>query len=98
MQERANKCKSGMQVSARRIFLLAAIFASIFPSGSLAFELSPPNPAAGEEVTITGRAEPKEDLTFQSSFTMYLPVTGGEYGYETDVLVPQKTPTASRYL
>jgi hypothetical protein len=90
MQERANKCKSGMQVSARRIFLLAAIFAFIFQSGSLAFELSPANPAAGEEVTITGRAEPEEDLTFQSSFTMYLPVTGGEYGYETAVLVPQK--------
>ena len=97
MQERADKCKSGMQVSVRRILFLAAVFVFIFLSGSLAFELSPANPSAGEEVKITGRAEPEEDLTFQSSFTMYLPVTGESMDTRQLSWSP-KSPTASRYL
>ncbi|MCX6674382.1 MAG: hypothetical protein NTY37_11465 [Methanothrix sp.] len=68
------------------IFILTAIFISV----GFAFELSPANPAPGQEVTLTGTAKPGEDLSFQSSFTMNLPVAGGEYVYETTVLVPQK--------
>ncbi|MCX6677693.1 MAG: hypothetical protein NTU95_07080 [Methanothrix sp.] len=66
------------------------ILTTIFISSGLAFELSPANPAPGQEMKITGTAQPGEDLTFQSSFTMNLPVAGGEYGYETTILVPQK--------
>ena len=68
------------------IFILTSIFISV----GFAFELSPANPAPGQEVTLNGMAKPGEDLTFQSSFTMNLPVAGGEYGYETTIQVPQK--------
>lgn len=74
----------------KRIFTLVAIFIIMAISVGLAFELSPENPTPGQEVILTGTAKPGEELTFQSSFTMDLPVTGGEYGYETTVQVPQK--------
>jgi hypothetical protein len=74
----------------KQIFTLVAIFIYLVISVGLAFELSPANPAPGQEVTLTGTAKPGEDLSFQSSFTMNLPVTGGEYGYETTIQVPQK--------
>ncbi len=70
-------------------FTLASILIVVISVG-LAFELSPENPASGQEVTLTGTAKPGEELSFQSSFTMNLPVTGGEYEYETIVQVPQK--------
>jgi hypothetical protein len=72
------------------IFPLVAIFTYLAISVGLAFELSPVNPAPGQEVTLTGMAKPGEELSFQSSFTMNLPVAGGEYEYETTVQVPQK--------
>ena len=74
----------------KQIFTLVAVFTYFVISVGLAFELSPANPAPGQEVTLTGTAKPGEELSFQSSFTMNLPVTGGEYGYETTIQVPQK--------
>ncbi len=74
----------------KQIFALVAIFTYFVISVGLAFELSPANPAPGQEVALTGTAKPGEELSFQSSFTMNLPVTGGEYGYETTIQVPQK--------
>lgn len=72
------------------IFPMVAIFIYLAIAVGLAFEISPTNPAPGQEVTITGMTKPGEELSFQSSFTMNLPVTGGEYGYETTIQVPQK--------
>lgn len=74
----------------KQIFALIAIIIYVVIPVGLAFELSPENPAPGQEVTLTGTGKPGEELSFQSSFTMNLPVTGGEYGYETTILVPQK--------
>jgi hypothetical protein len=74
----------------KQIFTLVVIFIYLVISVGLAFELSPANPAPGQEVTLTGTAKPGEELSFQSSFTMNLPVTGGDYGYETTIQVPQK--------
>lgn len=68
------------------VFILTSIFTSV----GFAFELSPTNPAPGQEVTLNGMAKPGEELTFQSSFTMNLSVAGDEYGYETTIQVPQK--------
>ncbi|MBN1235722.1 MAG: hypothetical protein JW999_06690 [Methanotrichaceae archaeon] len=82
---RAGRCQD-----AKWIFILAAVFIYIFISIGFAFELSPANPSPGQDVTLTGTAQPGEELSFQSSFTMNLPVTGGEYKYETTVEVPQK--------
>ena len=72
------------------IFPLVAIFIYLAISVGLAFELSPANPTPGQEVTLTGTAKPGEELSFQSSFTMNLPVAAGQYEYETTVEVPQK--------
>jgi hypothetical protein len=72
------------------IFALIAIIIYVVIPVGLAFELSPENPKPGQEVTLTGTGKPGEELSFRSSFTMNLPVTGGEYGYETTVQVPQK--------
>ncbi len=81
----------GRRVGAMKwIFALVAIFIYMAITVGLAFELSPANPTPGQEVTLTGTAKPGEELTFQSSFTMNLPVAGGEYGYETTVQVPKK--------
>jgi hypothetical protein len=74
----------------KRIFILMAFFIIMAISVGLAFDLSPVNPTPGQEVILTGTAKPLEELTFQSRFTMNLPVTEGEYGYETTVQVPQK--------
>ena len=41
-------------------------------------------------MVLTGVAKPGSQLSFQSSFTMNLPVTAGKYEYETTVEIPQK--------
>lgn len=74
----------------KRIFALGALLIFMAISAGFAFEISPENPAPGQTVTLSGTAQPGEELSFQSSFTMNLPVAGGEYGYETAVQVPQK--------
>ncbi len=72
------------------ILIPIAFFIFMAISVSLAFDLSPANPTPGQEVILTGTAKPMEELTFQSRFVMNLPVTEGEYEYETTVQVPQK--------
>ena len=41
-------------------------------------------------MVLTGVAKPGSQLSFQSSFTMNLPVTAGKYEYEATVEIPQK--------
>lgn len=48
------------------------------------------NPGPGEEIAISGIADPNEEVRLHSSFQMDLPVTGGKYEYETSVEIPQK--------
>ncbi len=71
-------------------FILVTIFVSIFISPGLSFELTPANIKPGEEMVLTGIAKPGSQLSFQSSFTMNLPVTAGKYEYEATVEIPQK--------
>jgi hypothetical protein len=71
-------------------FILATILFSIFVSPGLSFDLSPANIKPGEEMVLTGIAKPGSQLSFQSSFTMNLPVTAGKYEYEASVEIPQK--------
>jgi len=62
----------------------------LFASHGLAFDITPTNPMPGQEITISGAAKPGEALTFESSFVMNLPISGGQYEYETTIQVPQK--------
>jgi hypothetical protein len=55
-----------------------------------AFEVSPANPGAGEEIVIEGTAAPNEEVRLRSSFQMDLPTASGQYEYETRVEIPQK--------
>ncbi|HWQ18466.1 MAG TPA: hypothetical protein VN455_01725 [Methanotrichaceae archaeon] len=56
-----------------------------------AFEVSPSNPNPGDQIVITGAASPGQDLKFQSSFKMVLPVDAGRYEYEaSSIEIPQK--------
>lgn len=71
-------------------FILATIFVSVFIYPGHSFELSPASVSPGQEVLLTGVAKPGSQLSFQSSFTMNLPVTAGKYEYETTVEIPQK--------
>lgn len=71
-------------------FILVTIFVSIFVSPGLSFELTPANIKPGDEMVLTGIAKPGSELSFQSSFTMNLPVTAGKYEYEATVEIPQK--------
>jgi len=70
----------------------AIIVLTIFILVSLcsAFDLSPSNPSSGDRITLSGSASPGELLSFRSSFSMNLPVSGGQYEYETAVEIPQK--------
>jgi hypothetical protein len=45
---------------------------------------------SGSTVSVTGSASPGEQVSMRSSFTMNLPVSGGQYEYETSVQVPQE--------
>ena len=71
-------------------FILVTIFVSIFISPGFSFELSPANIKPGQEMVLTGITKPGSQLSFQSSFTMNLPVTAGKYEYEATVEIPQK--------
>ena len=71
-------------------FILVTIFVSIFISLGLSFELSPSSIKPGQEIVLTGITKPGSQLSFQSSFTMNLPVTAGKYEYEATVEIPQK--------
>ncbi|VVB66921.1 Uncharacterised protein [uncultured archaeon] len=71
-----------------RAIIVLAIF--IFASLCAAFDLSPANPNSGDRITLSGSASPGERLSFHSSFSMDLPVTGGQYEYTTAVEIPRK--------
>ncbi len=55
-----------------------------------AFDLSPSHPASGDKITLTGSANPGEQVSFRSSFSLNLPVKGGQYEYETSLQIPEK--------
>jgi len=55
-----------------------------------AFDISPSNPHPGDKITITGTATPGAEVNFKCSFAMDLPVSNGQYEYETSVEIPQK--------
>jgi hypothetical protein len=56
----------------------------------MAFQITPANPEPGEQIILDETAGPGEEVSFQSSFSMNLPVSNGQYEYETRVEVPQK--------
>lgn len=70
----------------RLSLVLAAV---IFISLCSGFDLSPINPNPGDSINLTGVASPGEQVSFRSSFSMKLPVSGGQYNYETKVEIPQ---------
>jgi len=45
---------------------------------------------SGSTVSVTGTASPGAQVSMRSSFTMNLPVSGGQYEYETSVEIPQE--------
>lgn len=69
--------------------LLFFLILAFLLSACSAFDLSPSNPKVGDKITITGIAAPGEQLNFRSSFSMDLPVSNGQYEYETKVVIPQ---------
>ena len=79
-----------LEVSGLKAIFFVFILIILFAPHSLAFEITPPNPMLGQEITISGKAKPGETLSFESSFVMNLPVSGGQYEYETTIQVPQK--------
>jgi len=71
--------------------LIAVLTILILASNACAFEISSNHPGPGETVTLTGNANPGQEVNFQTSFQMSLPVKSGRYEYEANsVDVPQK--------
>ncbi|MFB3764161.1 MAG: hypothetical protein ACE14P_02820 [Methanotrichaceae archaeon] len=68
---------------------LAFLILAFLASTCSAFDISPSNPQIGDKITITGTAVPGEQLNFRSGFSMDLPVSNGQYEYETSVEIPQ---------
>ncbi len=66
------------------------LFILISTSTCLAFDLSPLNLQPGDKITLTGTAAPGELVNIRSSFAMDLPISEGQYEYETSVEIPQK--------
>jgi len=73
-----------------RLALLPAALCLAFALPGLAFQVTPANPQPGQELLLEGTGSPGEEISFKSSFSMNLPVAGGQYEYETRVKVPQK--------
>ena len=90
MSERQVPRRADWLEAMKSAFILVTIFVSIFVSLGLSFELTPANIKPGDEMILTGIAKPDSQLSFQSSFTMNLPVTAGKYEYEATVEIPQK--------
>jgi hypothetical protein len=59
-------------------------------TSAAAFQVSPANPNPGDTLTITGTSSPSQEVTLRSSFSMDLPVSSGQYDYQTTVTIPQK--------
>lgn len=80
-----------MTKQALGLLVLALISISLAcTSLAFAFEVSSMNPGPGEEIAISGIADPNEEVRLHSSFQMDLPVAGSKYEYETNVEIPQK--------
>lgn len=80
--------KAGKGLSPAIMLNMVLIYMLISPA--LSFDLSSDSVTSGKKVVITGTGNPNSEHTFQSSFTMNLPVTSGRYSYETEVRVPKK--------
>lgn len=63
---------------------LSSALAGVMPVS--AFETT----ISGSMVRVTGTALPGEQVSLRSSFTMDLPVNGGQYEYEANVEIPQE--------
>ena len=71
--------------------ILAILIIIYLASIASAFEVSQSNPGQGDQIVITGTASPGENVKFQSSFKMVLPVDAGRYEYEASrIEIPQK--------
>jgi hypothetical protein len=71
--------------------ILAILLIIYLASIASAFDVSPPSPNPGDQIVITGTASPGQDLKFQSSFKLVLPVDAGRYEYEaSSIEIPQK--------
>lgn len=72
-----------------KINIILIIF-MLIPVGS-AFDISPTNPCPGDNVILTGTANPGEPVRLISSFEMDIPVVNGKYEYVAkNVEIPQK--------
>lgn len=60
-----------------KVALVIDIF--ILISLGSAFDLSPANPNPGDKVSLTGKVSPGKQVCLRSSFSMDLPVSGGNY-------------------
>jgi len=88
--ERAASGRRSLQPCILRLALLPAALCLAFALPGLAFQVTPANPQPGQELLLEGTGSPGEEISFKSSFSMNLPVAGGQYEYETRVKVPQK--------
>jgi hypothetical protein len=64
--------------------IFSITLAAVMPIDAIEATLS------GSTVSVTGTASPGEQVSMRSSFTMNLPVSGGQYEYETSVEIPQE--------
>jgi hypothetical protein len=90
MSERQILKRTDWLEAMKRAFIVVTIFVSILISSGFSFEITPASIKPGQEMVLTGVAKPGSQLSFQSSFTMNLPVTAGKYEYEATVEIPQK--------
>jgi len=71
------------------ICLAVAIIFSISPAAVMPTDALEAT-VSGSTVSVTGTASPGAQVSMRSSFTMNLPVSGGQYEYETSVEIPQE--------
>lgn len=71
------------------ICLAVAIIFSISPAAVMPTDALEAT-VSGSTVSVTGTASPGAQVSMRSSFTMNLPVNGGQYEYETSVEIPQE--------
>jgi len=71
------------------ICLAVAIIFSISPAAVMPTDALEAT-VSGSTVSVTGTASPGAQVSMRSSFTMNLPVSGGQYEYETSVVIPQE--------
>ena len=80
-----------MTINSMRIVAAFAALILVWSVWGSGFEVSSTNPSPGEIVTITGSGNPGQEVEFQTSFQMDLPVVSGKYEYEaSSIKIPQK--------